>query len=84
MTDERAQSELVGTIVLVALVVIGMTSLGVLGLSQFTAKSTHHGTLLTLEPTVTAQNVTLVDAGGDPVATSDLEIILRGPGGVTR
>lgn len=80
----RGQSEVIGTVVLIGIVVATTTALGGVVLAQFTGTAAPDEPLLAFEYEVNATNVTLIHGGGRTVGTDETVVILRGPDGETR
>ena len=77
---DRGQSEVIGTVVLIGIVVAGLTVTGVLVLGTFADVTASNEPRLALEPRVNATALTLVHGGGEPVRTDRLQVVLRGDG----
>lgn len=78
----RAQSEVVGVILLTAVIVVLVTVAGGIFLSEML--DTDDDPLISAESNVTATNVWLSHTGGDSVAAADVEVIVRSSGTTTR
>jgi PKD repeat protein len=77
--NTRAQSESIGAILLVGVVVISVATVGAFALSSI--DSDQRDFEATIE--VTTDSISIVHAGGDPVAFSDLVIVVRVDGSTT-
>jgi PKD repeat protein len=76
--DTRAQSETVGAILLVGLVVVSVSAVGYATVQRGTA--TDDAPSVSVSVRVTNASVTLVHDGGDAVRTAGLEVIVREDG----
>lgn len=74
-TAARGQSEVVGVLLLTAVVVLAVGTAGAFYLTSI--GDDHEKTRLTVRGDVTGQNVTLVHAGGETVATANLRVRVR-------
>jgi len=72
----RSQSEVVGVVLLVGVVVTLVFTIGVVLVPGFVAESDEP--LVTIDAEATTQNVTIWHSEGEKVATEDLEVILWG------
>lgn len=80
VVENRAQSESVGVILLVGIVVISVATVGAFALSDIDSDERNFDA--TVE--VTTDRITIVHGGGDPVPLSDLLLVLRIDGTTTR
>jgi len=78
--NERAQSESIGVILLVGVVVISVATVGAFALSNIDSDQRDFDA--TIE--VTTDSITIAHAGGDPVPFSELLIVVRVDGNTTR
>ena len=74
-TVSRAQSTVIGTILLVAVVVVALTVFGSYSLGSITDDS--RGPAVDLSASVTATNLTLVHEGGEAMETTSLTVHVR-------
>lgn len=80
VVENRAQSESVGVILLVGIVVISVATVGAFALSDIDSDERNFDA--TVE--VTTDRITIAHGGGDPVPFSDLLLVLRVDGTTTR
>lgn len=73
--DDRAQSEVIGTILLVGVVVITVTTAGAFYLSNLSDSET--GPTTDFNATVTTSSVNITHLGGDSIARDELTVIVR-------
>lgn len=74
MSDARAQSEVVGVVLLLGVVVVVTTLVGAFVLLDSDRKERP---LADLRIEATAKNVTIVHTGGDSVAVADIRVVVR-------
>lgn len=77
--DARAQSEVIGVVLQVGVIVILVTLVGVVTLGQV---DTTADPLADLQTEVNAAHLTVTHAGGDEFAVDDLRVVLDGESGV--
>ncbi|KAB1187751.1 MULTISPECIES: type IV pilin [Haloferax] len=80
--QDRAQSELVGTILLVSLVVLSVSVGGSFAIASLFGEQTPSPTVDTAVE-LTPSNFTVVHRGGDPLDVSDLNIVVSRNGSST-
>jgi flagellin-like protein len=74
---DRAQSEVVGVILLTAVVVILMAAVGAFVLGGVSESASGYGPLFDAEVNLTASEVSVTHAGGDDVAIDELAVVLQ-------
>ena len=75
MYDVRAQSEVLGTILLVAITVTAVTILGLIVVSDLLGEEEQVSAII--EGEVTTETVEFRHGGGDPLQTADLVVVVR-------
>ena len=75
MYDERAQSEVLGTILLVAIVVLVVSTVGVIVVSDLSNQEQQVSALIDGE--VTTETVEFQHGGGDPIPAGELLVVVR-------
>lgn len=70
----RGQSELVGSVLFVGIVILVISAFGV---GLFTSIDSEDRQLTDISVTVTADSVTVLHAGGEPIAAADLDTVVR-------
>jgi len=78
---DRAQSEVVGTLFLIGVVVLVVTAIGVLAFDAFTVPTAPNAEL---EAEFSGSNATVSHGGGDALALSSLSVVTRTGGESTR
>jgi len=70
----RGQSELVGSVLFVGIVILVISAFGV---GLFTSIDSEDRQLTDISVTVTSDSVTVLHTGGEPIAAADLAVVVR-------
>lgn len=75
MHSARGQSEVLGSVLLVAVIVVAVSSIGVIAFTGMLSEAEPVSAVV--EPAVTPESIAFRHGGGDPLAPSDLEVVAR-------
>ena len=75
--DRRAQSEVIGPVLLVGFVVVAAASVGTLAVAQFVTTATSDEPAPALGADATSENLTLVHGGGADLRLAEVEVVLE-------
>lgn len=79
---ERGQSEVVGSILLVAVIVLGVSIIGAIVLGDIASQDQPVSAVI--EGNATSGTVTFEHGGGDPIATSELRVVVQNDSGASQ